>query len=156
MNLETLCAASERHLDELLTRELGGIGDDFASRARRVAENLPDEFAQPVTRLLELRHRLGESGAREPDAELVGRYCFACGAVHEKLRAFTQARLEVESAIMGMDSVQTMPLQTGQSDQLSRFLAARDRLFRKVADVTLKFLLIGLGLLLLGLLIGVV
>jgi hypothetical protein len=39
---------------------------------------------------------------------------------------------------------------------LSRFLAARDRLFRKVADFTLKFLLIGLGLLVLGLLIGVV
>ena len=156
MNLDTLVAASERHLDELLTRDLGGTGDDFAGRARRVAENLPEELAQPLNRLLELRHRLRESGAREPDPELVGRYCFACGAAHEKLRAFTQARLEVESAIMRMDSVQTAPLQTGQSDQLSRFLAARDRLFRQVADFTLKFLLIGLGLLVLGLIIGVV
>ena len=156
MNPETLIAAGERHLDDLLTRDLGARADSFIARAEEVARTLPDEFAQPVVRLLELRARLRGAGAREPDAELLGRYCFACGALHEKLRAYTRARMEVESAIVGLDSIQTTALQTGQSDQLSRFLAARDRLFRKVADFTLKFLLIGLGLLLLGLLIGVV
>jgi hypothetical protein len=64
--------------------------------------------------------------------------------------------MEVENAIIGLDSVTAEPLAQAQSDQLSRFIASRDRLFRKTADFTLKILLTGLGLLFLGLLLGIV
>jgi hypothetical protein len=64
--------------------------------------------------------------------------------------------MEVEHAIIGLESVAAGPLAQAQSDQLSRFIAARNRLFRKTADITLKILLAGLGLLFLGLLLGIV
>jgi hypothetical protein len=67
-----------------------------------------------------------------------------------------QVQMELESAIIGPDSVTTTRLQLGQIDHLRRFIDTRDRIFRKVADTTLKLLLAGLGLMLVGLLLGII
>ena len=152
MNLDPLIETSLQSLDSLLVRDLGVTASHFAARAEQAADNLPDELAQPLRAIAALHGRL--ASGTEPNPRLAGEFCFACGALHEKLSTLTQTRMELESAIVGPDSVSTTPLQRPQSDQLTRLIETRDRLFRKVADLTLKFLLIGLGLLTLGLLLG--
>lgn len=154
MTLEPLIEASRQSLDRLLVRDLGATARDFATRAEQAAGSLPDDLAEPLRAMTTLYARL--ASATEPDPQLAGEFCFACGVLHEKLSALLQTRMELESAIVGPDSVSTTPLQRAQSDQLTRFIETRDRLFRKVADLTLKFLLIGLGLLTLGLMLGLV
>lgn len=152
MNLDPFIESSLQSLDNLLVRELGMTAGHFGARAEQAADNLPDDLAEPLRALAGLHGRL--ISAAEPDPRQAGDFCFACGALHEKLSALLLARMELESAILGPDSVRTTPLQRAQSDQLTRFIETRDRLFRKVADWTLKLLLIGLGLLILGLMLG--
>ena len=110
--------------------------------------------AQALRAIAAQQASLLAAGANDP--QQVGEFCFAAGALHEKLRTLLQTEMELESAIVGPDRVSATPLQRAQSDQLARLLETRDRIFRKVADVTLKFLLIGLGLLVLGLVLGLV
>ena len=141
-------------VDQALSRLPGVSGEHFTERAASAISVLPEELAQPLRELLALYQQVQAQPA--PDGQLGLEFCFACGALTEKLRAELQARMEVESAIVGPGTVSAQPLQGAQSDQLSRFIEARDRLFRKTADLTLKFLLIGLGLLTLGLLLGVI
>ncbi len=141
-------------VDQALSRLPGVSGDLFTERAASAVSALPEDLAQPLRELLALYQQL--QAQPESDRRLGHEFCFACGALTEKLRAELQARMEVESAIVGPDHVSAQSLQGAQSDQLSRFIEARDRLFRKTADLTLKFLLIGLGILTLGLLIGVI
>ncbi|MDD1650289.1 MAG: hypothetical protein LUO80_07830 [Methylococcaceae bacterium] len=153
MNLDPLIETSLNALDDILIRSLGATATTFAARAEQVAATLTDDVAQPLRAIAALHARL--SANMTPDPRLVGEFCFACGALHEKLGALMQTQMELESAIVGPESISTTPLQRSQSDQLTRLIETRDRLFRKVADLTLKFLLLGLGLLTLGLMLGV-
>lgn len=115
---------------------------------------MPEDLAQALRELAALHTRLRSKTVPDPREDTD--FCFAAGVLHEKLRAYRQTRMELESTIVGPDSIAPTPLQPAQSDQLARFIEARDRVFRKVADLTLKFLLVGLGLLMLGLLLGIV
>ncbi len=154
MNFQPLIDTSLRSLDAILIHDLGATTDRFATRAEEVAATLPDEAAQALRAIAAQQASLLAAGANDP--QQVGEFCFAAGALHEKLRTLLQTEMELESAIVGPDRVSATPLQRAQSDQLARLLETRDRIFRKVADVTLKFLLIGLGLLVLGLVLGLV
>ena len=154
MNSKTIIEASTSQLDQLLTNDLGLTSPSFPQRIEEAITRLPDDFAEPLRHILNLHKRLETDG--EGKEALMGEFCFACGAMHERIKAQTLARMEVESAIMGMDAVSTSPLQAAQSDQLGRLIATRDRIFRKVADVTLKVLIVILGLLILGLFLGLV
>jgi hypothetical protein len=154
MNSLTIIEPSQRQLDQILTNDLRVTSTGFPQRIEEAITRLPEEFAQPLQHLLDLHGRLQRVVDGEDEA--IGEFCFACGAMYERIKAHTLARMEVESAIMGMDAVSTLPLQAVQSDQLSRMIATRDRIFRKVADITLKALLVIVGLLILGLFLGVV
>ncbi|MEY2680624.1 MAG: hypothetical protein RL661_855 [Pseudomonadota bacterium] len=154
MEFKDITEESRRQLDQALTHSLNLKPADFESHTTEAITELPEEFTLPLRHLLSLHKEL--SCATTAEAARAGEFCFACGAMHEKLQALTLARMEIENAIIGLDSVSARPLAQAQSDQLSRFIAARDRLFRKVADLTLKILLAGLGLLFLGLFFGIV
>lgn len=154
MNQASLIAPSLQTLEEILARDLGLPAGSFAAQAEQAALLLPEDLAQALRELAATLTRLQSRTVPDPLAD--ADFCFAAGVLHERLRAFRQTRMELESTIVGPDSISTTPLQRAQSDQLARFIEARDRLFRKVADLTLKFLLIGLGLLMLGLLLGII
>jgi len=154
MEIPDIAEPSRRQLDQALTHCLKLRPADFESHVTEATAELPEEFTQPLRHILSLHKEL--ASATTTDTHLAGEFCFACGAMHEKLQALTLAQMEVENAIIGLDSVTAEPLAQAQSDQLSRFIASRDRLFRKTADFTLKILLTGLGLLFLGLLLGIV
>ena len=153
MGIADILEASQRQLDEALTRQLDLKPDRFDAHLTDAIAELPDEFTQPLRQVLRLHQDLISGNAT--DSLQAGEFCFTCGIVCEKLQALTLAQMEVENAFIGLDSVRTGPLAQTQSDQISRFIAARDQLFRKTADLTLKVLLAGLGLLFLGLLLGI-
>jgi hypothetical protein len=154
METSDILEASRRQLAQALTQRLDLKHGDFESNVREAITELPEEFTEPLSHLLGLHKNL-VYGMHSDNAH-AGDFCFTCGLVFEKLQALTLAQMEVEHAIIGLESVAAGPLAQAQSDQLSRFIAARNRLFRKTADITLKILLAGLGLLFLGLLLGIV
>ncbi len=154
MTTHPMLELCRNRLDATLIQTLDIEAPDFRERLQQAAKELPDELARPLREIATAHEAL--LAADNPDSEAMAGFCFACGILHEQLRAHAQARLEVENTIMGPASVSPSALQPGQSDVLSRFIETRDRLFRKTADWTLKFLLIGLALLALGLAIGVI
>lgn len=155
MNQDQFIAASQAGLDALLAErfrlELAGLTRPALQSA---APTLPAELVQSLTELAETQDRLkSESSA---DETRLASYAFRCGALHEQLRAWLRVEMEVENARINLDSVEPSLLQPGQEDLMARFVETRDRLFRQVADFTLKALLIVLGLLTVGLVLGLV
>lgn len=154
MNWNTLIDAPLGRLDELLVRDFGAPQGDFAAKAERVAEQLPDELGAA---LVELRRRLTLLRAEtEPDFEHLADFAFRCGELHAGLTAYIQVQMELENVVVGSDRINPTPLAASEVEPLARLVEVRDRLFRKVADFTLKVLLIGLGLMILALVFGLI
>jgi hypothetical protein len=154
MNKNSLIEASLFPLRELLAREFGASAPDFASQVKAAVPRLPDDLAQILAKLENTETILRKEA--EPLPEGLADFGFRCGQVYEKLMAHRQMQMELENVVVGPDSVSAAPLQASQIEPLARFVEVRDRVFRKVADFTLKALLIGLGLLTLGLVLGLV
>ena len=133
--------AAQLRLKHTLTELLGIQEISFEEQMVQAAERLPDDLSRDTLRLL--RELETYEAAKEP-------------ILHEKIRAQSQAQMEIESAIIDLEGVRTASLEIPESERISRFIALRDQLFRKVADVTLKVMLILLALLILGLLLGIV
>jgi hypothetical protein len=140
-------------LNELLTRHFHAEAPDFAGKAKTAASQLPNELAQALAELVEARAVLEKTG---PESERFMDFAFQCGCVYERLDAHRRIEMEMENVVIGPESVAANPLQSSQVEPLARFIEVRDRLFRKVADFTLKALLVVLGLLTLGLMLGLV
>ena len=144
--------AAQLRLKHTLTELLGIQEISFEEQMVQAAERLPDDLSRDTLRLL--RELETYEAAKEP--LLLGDLLFDMGILHEKIRAQSQAQMEIESAIIDLEGVRTASLEIPESERISRFIALRDQLFRKVADVTLKVMLILLALLILGLLLGIV
>ena len=144
--------AAQLRLKHTLTELLGIQEISFEEQMVQAAERLPDDLSRDTLRLL--RELETYEAANEPI--LLGDLLFDMGILHEKIRAQSQAQMEIESAIIDLEGVRTASLEIPESERISRFIALRDQLFRKVADVTLKVMLILLALLILGLLLGIV
>ena len=143
--------AAQLRLKHTLTELLGIQEISFEEQMVQAAERLPDDLSRDTLRLL--RELETYEAAKEP--LLLGDLLFDMGILHEKIRAQSQAQMEIESAIIDLEGVRTASLEIPESERISRFIALRDQLFRKVADVTLKVMLILLALLILGLLLGI-
>lgn len=143
--------AAQLRLKHTLTELLGIQEISFEEQMIQAAERLPDDLSRDTLRLL--RELETYEAAKEP--LLLGDLLFDMGILHEKIRAQSQAQMEIESAIIDLEGVRTASLEIPESERISRFIALRDQLFRKVADVTLKVMLILLALLILGLLLGI-
>ena len=154
MSSQTFLDASLSRLNDLLTRHFDATAADFAASAKSAAAELPEDLAKSLGELAASHDAL--RAHTEPAPAALADFAFRCGELHSKLEEHRLVQMEVENALVGPDSVATTRLQPAQADRLAGFIAARDRLFRKVADFTLKALLIGLGLLILGLFIGIV
>jgi hypothetical protein len=154
MNKDQIVDSSLSKLNELLSRQFQAAEPDFADKAKTAAAQLPGDLAQALSRLAEQRALLKANAA--PDTDLLAEFAFHCGQVYEQLAAYRHIQMEMENVVLGPESVSATPLQASQIEPLARFIEVRDRIFRKVADFTLKALLIGLGLLTLGLVLGLI
>jgi hypothetical protein len=154
MDTRALLQPALVQLDEALW-DLPGVDASDAESIRREALGvLPQEIAQTLSRLLETSKALESSS--NPDPASISRLLFEFGHLHAEIQALHRVRAEIESAYIGNASVSPRPLDAGQPDQIIKFLALRDRLFRTVADFTLKLLLSLLGILLVLLLLGLI
>ncbi len=154
MNKDLIVDASLAKLNELLAAQFHTDQSDFSSNAHAAASRLPDDLVQPLAGLVETQARL--KAAPAVDTEHFVEFAFRCGQVYEQLKAYRQIEMEMENVRMVSGSVEAAQLQASQIEPLARFIEARDRLFRKVADFTLKALLVLLALLTLGLVLGLV
>jgi hypothetical protein len=141
-------------LGELLTQQFHAEAPDFAGKVKTAAPQLPNELAQALAELVAMQAMLDKAPGPEPERFMD--FAFQCGRVYEQLDAHRRIEMEMENAVIGPESVAASPLQSSQIEPLARFLEVRDRLFRKVADFTLKALIISLGLLVLGLVLGLI
>lgn len=135
-------------LDALLIDHFQAQGADFAARVQDATPRISQESALALAELARSADSL--------DPAQLADFAFRCGRVYEQLEAQRLIDMEMENIRVGFDQVETQPLQAAQLDRVARFIEARDRLFRKVADFTLKAILIVLGLLTLGLVLGVI
>jgi hypothetical protein len=148
-----LAPALER-LDEALW-DLPGVDASDPDGIRREALSLlPDDLAQKLHGLLDTLKMLEHAEA--PDARALGEAVFALGQLHAEIVALSRAQAEIESAWIGTDRVDPRALDGQQPEQIRKFLALRDRLFRQVADFTLKLLLALFGLLVVLLVLGLI
>jgi hypothetical protein len=154
MSQQAFLDSSLSRLNELLTRQFGAAEPDFAGQAQSVGAELPEDLGQALRKLAVNLESLRAQA--EPPPSALAEFAFRCGELYSKLESHRQIQLELENVVVGPETVSANPLQSGQADRLAGFIEARDRVFRKVADFTLKALLIGLGLLTLGLFLGVI
>lgn len=141
-------------LDEALW-DLPGVEASDPEGIRSEAQSLlPDDLAQKLKTLLETVRSLEQ--AESADAPLLGETVFALGQFHAEILALVRAQAEIESAWIGSDRVDPRALDGQQPEQIRKFLALRDRLFRQVADFTLKLLLLLFGLLVVLLVLGLI
>lgn len=154
MNTNLLIDLGLAKLDELLVREFGASGSDFAGKVKAAAQVLPEELAAALRDLGQEGDRMRAEPGQSP--ERLAEFTFRCGELHAQLLAFGQVRMELENVVMGPDRVIATPLQASEVEPLARLIEVRDRVFRRVADFTLKALLVGLALLTLGLVFGLI
>lgn len=141
-------------LDEALW-DLPGVDASDAVGIRREAEALlPDDLAQKLRTILKTAE--GFDDTEVPDAGALGETAFALGQLHAEIFALTRVQAEIESTWFGSDRVDPRALDGKQPEQIRKFLALRDRLFRQVADFTLKLLLILFGILAVLLVLGLI
>jgi hypothetical protein len=150
----SLLAPALVRLDEALWDLPGVDASDSEGIRREALALLPDDLSEKLRRRLETIQMLERTEA--PDAQLLGETLFALGQIHSEILALTRAQAEIESAWIGSDRVAPRALEGQQPEQIQKFLALRDRLFRQVADFTLKLLLGLFGLLVVLLVLGLI
>lgn len=154
MSNQTFLDSSVSRFNDLLTGPFGTPKTDFPGMAKSAGAELPEDLDRA---LRELAANYGSLQAQpDPAPTALADFAFRCGEVYSKLENHRQIQMELENVVVGPESVSANPLQSAQVEPLARFIEARDRIFRKVADFTLKALLIGLGLLTLGLFLGLI
>lgn len=154
MDPRELLAPALTRLDESLW-DLPGIEASDSEGIRREAMLLlPEDLGERLKTLLDRVKALEDSHSQNPRD--LGNTVFELGQFHAEIRALSHAQAEIESALIGSASVNPRPLEGQQPEQIRKFLALRDQLFRKVADFTLKLLLGLFALLLILLLTGLI
>ncbi|MCX7109645.1 MAG: hypothetical protein NTX45_05850 [Proteobacteria bacterium] len=139
-----------QRLETLLAEGLSAGCGDLDAKLRRVGNDLPDDLREMLQGLA-----LGRTGTEEGENDRV-EFAFLCGQAYERLESFVQSRLAANIAFHAPDG--TLPLELEGKDfaNLARFVALRDQMLKTVADYTLKFLLVSVILLVLGLSLGLI
>jgi len=138
----------------MLSEQLQIETADFEGKIKEAGRRLPEDITECLTELKTLRQQLlkDHSGAPEPMADFI----FQCGRAYERLNSFRQNQIASEALAVGPDGIAPEPLEQQQIDALERLIKARDRIFRRVADFTLKSLLVLFGLFVIAFLIGLI
>lgn len=138
-------------LEALLTEGLLAKGDDLEAKLHSVGEELPDDLRELLSELA--KDSGGLDNADKADAI---QFAFRCGLAHERLETLAQNRLAANIAFLAPNGNPPLELEKTDLDAIARFVALRDKILKTVADYTLKFLLVSIILLALGLSLGLI
>lgn len=153
MDASKLIAAYAQRVEDTLVEDFGGRGDSLATIAASVASELPGELQ---TLLLQIAGKQ-EAGRHETGAaEAAVAFAFLCGQLLERLDQFRRTRAAENLVFVDTDGRAVSDPERADLDRLSRFLVLRDRLLRKAADFSLKVLVIGVAILVLGFALGLI
>ena len=136
-------------LEALLAEGFAAEGEGLEAKLRKLGGELPDD----------LRESLGQLAkeSADLDGEAVIPFAFRCGQIHERLETLAQNRLAAHIAFLGPDGTPPpLELEKNDLDAIARFVKWRDQFIKTVADYTLKFLLVSVILLVLGLSLGLI
>ncbi len=133
-------------LETLLVEGFSAEGDDFAAKVRGLGHDLPEDLRDLLLELAGEQNRQGSSLA----------FAFRCGQAYERLESLAQSRLAAHIAFLDPDGTPPLELEKNDLDAIARFVNLRNRFLKTVADYTLKFLLVSVILLVLGLSLGLI
>jgi hypothetical protein len=153
MDMNELAGRYTQKLVALLTRDFAAQGSDLTEAIGTIEASLPAELRDFLEEIAGRSRRLSQS--REPakdGTELI----FRCGQALERLESLKQRRATENLAFLPGTGVSPEELDEADVDAIARFIAARDRFMKAAANFALKFLLVLIGLLILGVLIGVI
>ncbi len=138
-----------KKLEDMLAHDFAATGDTLAEKLASIRSKLPDQLAADLESLA------GHAPTGDNDDEVAG-LVFRCGQLAEQLRGVLLAQAAENLAAAHPGGLDTEELAPADLDAVARFMAARDRFMRAVANFTLKALLIIVGLLIIGLALGIV
>ena len=135
-------------LEALLAEGFSAEGDGLEAKLRSVGAELPDDLRELLRQLAK------ESGSLDKEGAI--QFAFRCGQAHERLESLAQSRLAANIAFLGSDGTPPLELEQNDLDAIARFVKLRDQILKTVADYTLKFLLVSVILLALGMSLGLI
>jgi len=135
-------------LDALLKEGFSVEGDGLEAKVRKLGSELPEDLRESLRQLAKESNGLDKDGAIQ--------FAFRCGQAHERLESLAQSRLAANIAFLGSDGTPPLELEQNDLDAIARFVKLRDQILKTVADYTLKFLLVSVILLALGLSLGLI
>jgi hypothetical protein len=141
-------------LENQLDNDFAAQGDNLAAKTGSIRSLLPDEL-HALLRDIDTRATQLKLSARNDGAGLAD-FAFHCGRAGEQLKALRQNRAAESVAALQINGLPPDGIEKTELDAVARFIAARDRILRVVADFTLKVLLILVGLLILAVVLGLV
>ena len=137
-------------LETLLVEGFSAEGSDLGAKLRAVGRQLPDD----------LREQLQSIAQSQLKADLDGNdpveFAFRCGEAHERLANWVHSHLAANIDFLEPDGTSHAGIEVKDYQALASFVAWRDQFLRTVADYTLKFLLVSVILLVIGLSFGLI
>jgi len=153
MDRNELVTHYTQKLESLLARDYAARGSDLGEKLRCLEGSLPAELEAALKEIAghsrELRH---PSKSNEDVMDFI----FACGQAFEQLDSLRRSRIAENLSFVPANGLPPGELEKTDMDAVARFIATRDRLMKGIANFMLKFLLVVVGLLILGVLIGVI
>ncbi len=128
-------------LESLLAEGFSAKGEGLAAKTESVSSELPDD-------LRELLLALAAGEGNDFD------FAFRCGQAYERLESLAESRLAAQFAFVQADG--TPPPELENLDAVARVIQWRDKILKTVADYTLKFLLVSVILLAIGVALGLI
>jgi len=135
-------------LDSLLAEGFSVEGDGLEAKVRKLGNELPEDLRVLLPQLAIESKGLGQEG--------VIPFAFRCGQAHERLKSLVESRLAANIAFLEPDGSAPLELEQSDLDAIARFVKLRDKALKTVADYTLKFLLVSVILLVIGLSLGLI
>jgi hypothetical protein len=139
-------------LERLLEEGFAARGQNFREKLDSVQEQIPEDLLKELHAIIRRRSEWGQT----EDSPALAAFVFDCGKLVSRLDALIKERAETTLFAAQIAELPAALPESGELDAIGRFMAVRDRLMRKIADFTLKALLILTGLLIIGLVLGIV
>lgn len=140
-----------KNLEISLERDLSATGNSLQEKLSSIRANIPDDLADKIEMVAAFSDRLNSE-----DSADWANMIFRCGQVAQQLEDLRRERAADDVMSAHPAGAAPTQMESADLDAVARFIAARDRLMRVVADFTLKALLLIVTLLVAGLALGVI
>ncbi|QSA95937.1 hypothetical protein [Methylococcus sp. EFPC2] len=137
----------------LLRTSFDAKGENLTDLVADIDGELPKELASELLALDRLAHELAQS-ASDPDA--LADFAFRCGQAQERIAALSQGYQFERLGFVPTSTLEDEDVGKIDLDAIARLAEFRDRILKTIADFTLKFLVVAVLLLFLGLALGLI